>query len=128
MINSTEKIYDFNQEVGGKALLYNGGSLGEMGESDKNLQHCNEYHDDMDTMLEINSYNKYAKLGNTGSFCVEVYNRNEQRLVFEAPYTYLVDVDLCGHHQHVFVESFSLLLQLLKELAPISHIEDAINL
>ena len=123
MVSSTERFYDFNKEVGGKVLLYKGGSLGEMLESDMRLQHRNDFHDDMDTMLQINSYVKYAKLGNPGSFCVEVYRRDDESHLFEAPYLYLVDIDLNGHHQHVFVENYPLLLQLLQNLAPLASIE-----
>lgn len=127
MVSSTERFYDFNKEVGGKALLYKGGSLGEMVESDKSLQHRSDYHDDMDTMLKINSYIKYVKLGNPGSFYVEVYRHGDESHLFKAPYMYLVDVDLSGHHQLVFVEDYPLLLQLLQNLAPIASIEHVLR-
>src|SRR5712691_12357366 len=68
MIDYPERFYNNNKEVSGKALLYKGSSLGEMEVSNKSLQHRNEFHDDKATILEINGYVSFAKLGTTGSF------------------------------------------------------------
>jgi len=88
MANSTDRIYDFNKEVGGKALVYTSGSLGEMQISDVNLQHRYEYRNDMEAILELNGYTKYVKFGTQGQFCIEVYRRDDERSsTFEAAYT-----------------------------------------
>jgi len=112
------KVIDFNQEADGKALLYNFGTWSEI---DEPVKFLTEYPDTWEKAMTRNGYEtSFAKFGVAGTFCVEVYHASKEDGRQKAPRKYLIDIDLGTWHQHVYVDNYRSLLQLLKELTPIA--------
>jgi hypothetical protein len=114
-------IYDFNQEVGGKTLKYERGTWTEI-DTPLHLLTANSEHygeDTWDKLLKRSGYETTpAKFGDTDSFYYEVYhaNREERR----GQPKYFVNICLGKHYQHVVVDNYPSLLQLLNFLGPIA--------
>lgn len=115
-------IYDFNQEANGKTLKYSDGKWTEV-DTPLNLLTPNSIRYGEDTwneILERSGYEtKAAKFGDADSFNYEVYHRKDERRPSNKP-RYFVLLCLGGYYQHVIVEDYPNLLQLLSFLAPIA--------
>ena len=114
-------IYDFNQEVDGKTLKYEGGTWAENPKSPLRLLTENSIgygEDTWDKLLKRSGYETTpAKFGDSDSFHFEVYHADRQMTLGQP--RYFVNICLGKHYQHAFVDNYRSLLQLLNFLSPI---------
>ena len=114
-------IYDFNQEVDGKALKYEEGRWTEVNSPLNLLTENSERYgeDSWDELLKRSGYETIsAKFGDTNSFNYEVYHVDKRARTGKP--RYFVNLCLGKHYQHVVVDNYRSLLQLLNLLGPIA--------
>lgn len=113
--------YEFNQENAGKPLLYDGGSWKDI---EQPLRLLIEYtfDDTWPKLLERSGYElEAAKFGRSNAFCFDVHRARVEEGKQKAQHKYLVNVEMgTGRYQHIFVDNFRSLMQLLNQLASIA--------
>lgn len=114
-------IYDFNQEANGNTLKYEDGQWTEVKSPLKFLSAESMGYDEetWDKLIKRSEYETTpAQFGVTNSFNYEVYHFNGQ--TGSGKPRYFVNLCLGSYYQHVVVEDYHNLLQLLNFLAPIA--------
>ncbi len=113
--------YDFNQENAGKPLLFEGGSWKDI---EQPLRLLTEYalDDTWSKLLQRSGYElEAAKFGGSDAFRFDVHRARVEAGKQKAQHKYFVNVEMgTGQCQHIFVDNFRSLVQLLDQLASIA--------